>query len=80
MILKQAGTAITGTAGPDADTQWAIQSGKIAGNKVTIQVTDPDGGVYTCSLVLEGNSLKGDVELKAQGEVKKGRVDVSRIP
>src|ERR1035438_10554808 len=37
-ILKQDGGTVTGTAGPDEATQWTIEKGAIAGNKVTLQV------------------------------------------
>src|SRR4051794_29620212 len=35
--LKQSGTEITGTVGPNEDEQAAIQKGKIEGNKITME-------------------------------------------
>jgi hypothetical protein len=79
MVIKQSGTTITGTAGPDASTQWAIQTGKIAGNTITIEVKDPDSGtVYKCSMVLDGNKMKGDVEASSGGQSQKGKIDISK--
>ena len=56
--LKQSGTTVTGTGGPE-DQQWPIQSGKIEGNKLTMEVKSPeDGTLYKCQLVLDGDHLK----------------------
>jgi hypothetical protein len=79
MVLKQTGASITGTAGPDADTQWTIQTGKADGNKIMIEVTDPDGAVYKCTMLLDGDHLKGDVEATAQGQTRKGKIDLTRV-
>jgi hypothetical protein len=38
MDLKQKGAEITGTAGESPDRQWAIQKGKVEGNKITFEV------------------------------------------
>src|SRR5262245_56677021 len=38
MDLKQKGAELTGTAGESPDKQWAIQNGKVDGNKVTFEV------------------------------------------
>jgi hypothetical protein len=79
LVIKQSGTAITGTAGPDASTQWNIQAGKIEGNKVTIEVKDSDSGtVYKCSMVLNGTKMTGDVEASSGGQIQKGKIDISK--
>jgi hypothetical protein len=79
LVIKQSGTTITGTAGPDASTQWPILTGKIAGSTVTIEVKDPDSGtVYKCSMVLDGNKMKGDVEATSGGQNQKGKIDISK--
>lgn len=80
LVLKQSGSTVTGTAGPDADTQWTIKEGKIDGNKLTIEVTNPDDNtVYKCTLTLDPHHMTGDVEATMQGQTIKGKLDVTKI-
>lgn len=82
VILKQDGSRISGSGGPDANTQWPGLTGTVTGNKVSFQVTSPDDGtVYKCSLVLEGDHLKGDVLFAPpQGQEMKATLDLTRVP
>jgi len=61
MIVKQSGTTLTGSGGPDENQQWPIQNGKIAGNKITAQVTSPDGATYALTMTVDGDRISGDV-------------------
>lgn len=81
LIVMQSGNRITGSGGPDADTQWPGLTGAITGNKVSFQVTSTeDGTVYKCSLVLEGDHLKGEVLFTPpQGQEMKGTLDITRV-
>jgi len=80
-VLKQAGTAVTGSAGPSEGNQWPGLKGSIQGNKVTIEVkSTDDGAVYKCVLVLEGDHLKGDVSASgADGRAVKATMDLARV-
>jgi opacity protein-like surface antigen len=78
MVLKQSGTTLTGSAGPDENQQWPISGGKVEGNKLSGQVTSPDGATYKFSLMLEGEHIKGNVEANAGGQSIKGLLDVTR--
>ena len=78
-ILKQAGDTLTGTAGPSENEQWAIDTGKIAGNKVTIEVKDPNNAVYKCSLTLNGKKLSGEVELTAGTQTIKAKLELTKV-
>jgi hypothetical protein len=78
MILKASGTSLTGSAGPDENQQWPISGGKIEGNKLSGQVTSPDGATYKFTLMLEGEHIKGNVEANAAGQTIKGTLDVTR--
>src|SRR5215813_6844049 len=42
LLLKQNGTEITGTVGPDEEKRFAIQKGKIEGDKITLEVQGDD--------------------------------------
>lgn len=80
LVLKQNGTAITGTAGPDEGEQWPIRVGKIEGNKVTVEVQSEDGvAVYRCELVLDGDHMKGDLTATRGDQTMKAKMDVSRV-
>jgi hypothetical protein len=81
LILKQSGTTITGSGGPGASEQWPGLQGTISGNNVSFQVKSPsDGTVYKCTLVLEGDHLKGDVVFTTpEGQSAKGRLDLARV-
>ena len=44
MDLTQKGAILTGTVGPNAERQWAIEKGgTVEGDKVTFGVQQPDG-------------------------------------
>jgi hypothetical protein len=80
LVLKQNGSEITGTAGPDENQQWTISKGKIEGNKVTAEVPSPDGPVYKLSMVLEGDHLKGDVTAdNPGGGALTAKIDLTKV-
>src|SRR5260370_9275214 len=58
LVLKQTGPDITGTAGPTEDEQFAIQKGKIEGDKITLEV-DHDGHTMKFDLILITDPLPG---------------------
>lgn len=79
MILKQSGTTLSGSGGPDENQQWPIENGKVDGNKMTGSVKDPDGNIYTVDLVLDGDHLKGVVTMSHDGQAMKAKMDVARV-
>ncbi len=78
-ILKQAGTTLTGTAGPSSDEQWPIENGKVEGNKITFAVSAPDGGVYRVQLTVEGDKANGDLTAVIGDQTVKGTIGLSRV-
>ncbi|MBZ5623605.1 MAG: hypothetical protein LAQ69_33505 [Acidobacteriia bacterium] len=81
LVLKQSGTTITGTAGPDESQQWPIQTGKIQGDKVSVVVKSTgDGTVYKCEVVLAGEHLQGDCAVaQTDGQSLKAKLDLTRV-
>ncbi|HMC60182.1 MAG TPA: hypothetical protein VKJ01_13395 [Candidatus Solibacter sp.] len=77
LVLKQAGTEITGTAGPSADHQMPIQKGTIEGGKIALEVPVGDG-LFKFDLVLEGEHIKGDVSATMGDQKINAKVDVTR--
>jgi len=78
LVLKQNGSTITGTAGPNAEQQVPITKGTITGNKVVLEVPVPDG-MFKFDVALEGEHLKGDVTRTAGGESMKAKMDATRV-
>ncbi len=79
-VLKQAGAAVTGSAGPAEDQQWTGLKGTIRGDKVVVEVQATDGTVYKCDLVLAGDHLKGDVSFTPSGgQPMKAKMDIARV-
>jgi hypothetical protein len=80
LILKQAGSEITGTGGPDENQQWPLAKVRNEGNNLTCEITSPDGIFFQISLTLDGDHLKGDVTVTAPNAVNmKGKMDLTRV-
>jgi hypothetical protein len=77
MVLTQKGTALTGTAGPNPDRQWAIVNGKVDGAKVTFDLQS-DGPILKFTLTLVDGRLKGDAAGEQEGMKLTAKVDVGR--
>jgi len=78
LVLKQDGTKITGTAGPNADRQMPIEKGTVDGGKVTMEVAVGQGGVFKFELALDAEHLKGDVTVTGGPGPMKAKVDATR--
>jgi hypothetical protein len=77
MDIKQKEAEITGTAGENPDRQWAIQKGKVEGNKVTFEV-QTEGPLIKFELTLVGGHLKGEAKAEHEGNSMKAAVDLQR--
>jgi hypothetical protein len=77
LVLKQSGTDITGTAGPNEDEQFPIQKGKIEGDKITLEV-DHDGHTLKLDLKLASDRMTGEAHMSKEGESMTAKIDVSR--
>jgi hypothetical protein len=77
LMLKQNGTEITGSVGTREDDQRPIQKGKIDGDKIALEVQDSENNrVITFALLIDGNRIKGDVNISTNGETRKAKLDV----
>ena len=79
LVLKQDGSTITGTAGPNEGEQWPIKSGKIEGNKVVLEVVNEEHWSYKLELVLDGDKLAGDVTMTRDDQTMKAKLSVARV-
>jgi hypothetical protein len=76
--LTQKGKVLTGTSGPNAERQWPIEKGAVAGEKVTFQVQQPEGPMRTFTLTLVKGRLQGDMHAELKGQSFTAKVDVGR--
>jgi|SRR5688572_2947792 len=74
--LKQSGSQITGSLGPDEARQMTISEGMIKDNKVTLKVMQGPDRMTTFDLTLTGEKLVGTVE--RTGRPEKGTVEMVR--
>ena len=79
--LTQKGKVLTGTAGPNAERQWAIEKGTVDGTKVKFQVQQPDNGpLRTFTLELVKDRLQGEMLAELNGQSFTTKVDAGRAP
>jgi len=77
LVLKQSGSDITGTVGPNEDEQFPIQKGKIDGDKITLEADDK-GRTMTFNLVLAADRITGEAQMSRDGQTMKAKIDVAR--
>ena len=77
--LVQKGQTLTGTSGPNAERQWAIEKGgAVAGTKVTFKVQQPEGPMRTFTLALVEGRLQGEMLAELNGQSFTTKVDMGR--
>jgi hypothetical protein len=77
--LTQKGKVLTGTAGPNAERQWAIAKGSVDGENIKFQVQQPDGGpLRTFTLKLVKDRLQGEMLAERDGQSFTTKVDAGR--
>jgi hypothetical protein len=77
LVLKQAGTELTGTAGPSSDHQMAIQNGKAVDGALTFEVPAGDG-VMKFKLKQTGDEIQGDITRERDGQSDSAKLAVKR--
>jgi hypothetical protein len=77
MDLKQNGAEITGTAGESPDKQWAVQKGRVEGNRINFDV-QTEGPLVKFELTLVDGHLKGEARAEHEGKSMKAAVDLQR--
>ena len=77
LLLKQAGSTITGTAGPSEDRQLPIDNAKIDGNKLTFNVQAEDVNLKFV-MTIDGKHMAGEVTGTQGGEQLKISLDLTQ--
>jgi hypothetical protein len=75
--LKQSGSELSGTAGPNPDRQWPLK-GKIEGNKLSFEVQSDEGPIKITLTLAEGH-LKGDAAAENNGQKRTAKIDAERV-
>ena len=78
ITLKQQGTALTGSAGPDSGEQYPLENGKVDGNKVNFQVTTGEWK-FTYNLTIDNETLKGDLKLESPTDSRSAKVMLKKV-
>ena len=82
LVLKQNGTEVTGSVGPNADKQLPIPKGTIEGSNVVLEAATPDGErKFVLKLKVDGDKLTGDIASnRADGEdTFTGKMTLSKV-
>jgi hypothetical protein len=79
MILKQDGANVTGTAGPTADMQMAIQNGKFANGTLTFEISIPEGPMLRFEFKPAGDNMPGTAVLIMNGTEHKLKLAAKRV-
>ncbi len=75
--LKQSGSEITGTAGPNAEKQFPIKAGKIEGSKIQLTV-DAGEVMVILDLALDGDHLTGNAKAQTTERQMTAKIDAKR--
>ncbi|HEY2932109.1 MAG TPA: hypothetical protein VGK99_10215 [Acidobacteriota bacterium] len=76
--LKQEGSEITGTAGPNEEKQWAIRNGKIDGTRITFEV-QTDEPLMKFDLQVVDGRIKGEAKAEKDGRTLKATLDLGKV-
>jgi hypothetical protein len=77
MTLQQKGEEVTGTAGPSEDRQQEIRSGRVSGDKLTFEISDP-AGKSVVELAVGDGSLKGEAKFHREYGVITMKLELKR--
>jgi hypothetical protein len=76
--LTQKDKVLSGTVGPNAERQWAIEKGVVEGSHVTFRVQQPNGPLRTFTLQLVEGRLQGEMLAELNGQNFTTKVDAER--
>ena len=76
--FTQKGKVLSGTAGPNAERQWAFDKGAVDGAKITFKVQQPEGPMRTFTLALVNDRLQGEMLAELNGQSFTTTVDLGR--
>jgi len=79
LILKQEGTTVTGTAGPDPKMQLPIRKGVAGGDGALTFEIEEGNSVMRFELRVKGDEISGAIHRETNGVVQKSTLKVTRL-
>lgn len=81
LILKQDGAALTGSGGPNEESQMAIRNGKVDGIKITFEIALDENRVMSFAFQSDGDTLTGNVSGpdKETGTTRTAKMSLKRL-
>ena len=76
-ILKQDGSKLSGSGGPDAGEQYPIENPRVEGDKVAFEITTGEWK-FSYRLKVSGPHLTGDLELTSADSRRTAKVALNR--
>lgn len=77
-ILKQDGSKLSGSGGPDASEQYPIENPQIDDDKVTFEITTGEWK-FRYHLKMSGPHLTGDLELTSADSRRTAKVALNKV-
>lgn len=77
-ILKQDGSKLSGSGGPDEGEQYPIENPRIDDDKVAFEITTGEWK-FSYRLKMSGSHLTGDLELKSADSKRTAKVALNKI-
>ena len=79
LILKQDGAAIAGSVGATDGDQLPIRTGKIDGNKITLEVQQHEDSSLKIELGLDGDQMSGNLTATRGGRTRTAKITLTRV-
>src|SRR5271156_2614321 len=77
LTLKEDGTKLTGTGGPDATERYPISNGQVNGDRVTFEITTGDWKFFY-DLRNVGQQMNGKLTLKSATDTRGAEVSLKK--
>ena len=77
VVLKQEGTKLSGTAGPNVDEQRPISNGKAENGTLSFELAN-DNSVMKFALKQDGDMITGDVSRERDGQTQTATINLKR--
>jgi hypothetical protein len=77
LVLKQDGVKLTGTAGPDASEQIAIENGKAENGSLYFELSK-ENAIMKFTLKHEDDEITGDITREREGQTQTAKLAVKR--
>jgi hypothetical protein len=77
LVLKEDGTKLTGTGGPDATERYPISNGRVNGDHVSFEITTGDWK-FSYDLKISGPEMGGKLVLKSANDSRNAEVTLKK--